>query len=129
MCRKLHYAIRPFRHGVATAFSNDGKWLASVDPAHPANPFLIRAGIADERIINWHNDSNNIFLARNDGPNVQVTNLELSSGRRTPWVTFSPPDKTALTPNTFLLITPDGAHFSYEAHKIFSTLFIADRVQ
>jgi len=219
-------------HGVATAFSNDGKWLASVDPAHPENVFLIPAGVgetrtlhapagryyagasffadgkqllittvsagqspqsavqevdsgsvraigpddrfvrpnimnlfpgpspdgryciewdgkggywlqpiegagarqipaiaADERIINWHNDSNNIFLARDDGPNVQVTNLELTSGRRTPWVTFSPPDKTALTPNTFLLITPDGAHFSYEAHKIFSTLFIANRVQ
>lgn len=219
-------------HGVATAFSNDGKWLASVDPAHPENLFLIPAGVgeartlhapadgyyagtsffpdgkhllittvsagqgpqsavqevesgsvrpigeddrfvkpnimnlfpgpspdgkyciesdgkggywlqpigeagarqlpaiaADERIINWHNDSNNIFVARNDGPNVQVTNLELSSGRRTLWMTFSPPDKTALTPNTFLLITPDGAHFSYEAHKIFSTLFIANRVQ
>jgi len=219
-------------HGVATSFSNDGKWLASVDPAHPENLFLIPAGIgeartlhapagryyagtsffadgkrllittvsagqgpqsavqevdsglvhvigpdgrfvkpnimnlfpgpspdgkycietdgkgsywlqsvdtgdarqisaiaSDERIINWHNDSNNVFLARNDGPNVQVTNLELASGRRTLWMTFSPPDKTALTPNTFLLITSDGAHFSYEAHKIFSTLFIANRVQ
>jgi eukaryotic-like serine/threonine-protein kinase len=219
-------------HGMATAFSNDGKWLASVDPAHPENLFLIPTGIgetrtlhapagryyagasffpdgkrllittvtagqgpqsgvqqvetgtvhaigpddrfvvahimnlfpgpspdgryciesdgkgeywlqsiegagarqisaiaADERIINWHTDSDNIFLARNDGANVQVTNLELGSGRRTAWMTFSPPDKTAMTPSTFLLITTDGTHFAYEAHKIFSTLFIANRVQ
>jgi hypothetical protein len=68
-------------------------------------------------------------VARNDGPTVQVTNVELVSGRRSPWMTFSPPDKTAVTPNTFLLITPDGNHFAYEAHKIVSTLFIANRVQ
>ena len=219
-------------HGTAATFSDDDKWLASVDPAHPENVFLIPTGIGEtrtlhaptgryyagvsffpdgkrllittvsagqgpqsavqevdggsvraigpgerfvsfhlmnlfpgpspdgkyciesdgkggywlqqieggdtrrisgvameEKIANWHGGSNNIFVVRNDGPNVQVTDLELASGRRTPWMTFSPPDKTALTPNTFLLITSDGAHFAYEAHKIFSTLFIANRVQ
>lgn len=108
---------------------SDGKggyWLQPVDGGDPRQ---ISGLAGDERIINWHGDSNNVFVTRDDGPNVQVTNLELASGRRTPWMTFSPPDKTALTPNTFLLITPDGAHFAYEAHKIFSTLFIANRVQ
>ena len=219
-------------HGTATAFSDDDKWLASVDPAHPGNLFLIPTGIGEirtlhapagryyagvsffpdgkrllittvsagqgpqsavqqiddgsvraigpadrfvvphimnlfpgpspdtkyciesdgkggywlqsieggdarqisgvasaEKITNWHGDSNNIFVVRNDGPNVEVTNLGLASGRRTPWMTFSPPDKSALTPNTAMLITTDGTRFAYEAHKIFSTLFIANRVQ
>jgi len=103
-----------------------GYWLQAVDGTGARQ----LSGIgADEKIINWHSNSNNIFVARNDGPNVEVTNLELSSGRRTHWTTFSPPDKTAMTPNTFLLITTDGARFAYEAHKIFSTLFIANRVQ
>jgi len=103
-----------------------GYWLQPIDGAGGARQ--ISGVAAGERIANWHGDSNNVFVVRGDGPNVQVANLELASGRRTPWMTFSPPDKTAATPNTLLLITSDGAHFAYEAHKIYSTLYLANRV-
>lgn len=216
-------------HGAASGFSNDGKWLSAVDPAHPENLFIIPTGVGEartlhapagryyagvsffpdgkrilvttiasgqnpqsavqdletgslhaigpsaawvvshnmgmfpgtspdgkyciqadskgqywlqpisgeaareisglapeERIVNWHGDSNNIFLTHQDGANVQIFNLELSSGRRQLWATFSPQDKTGMTSNTLLLITPDGSHFAYEAHKMYSTLFVAN---
>ena len=219
-------------HGAASSFSADGKWLSSIDPAHPENLFIIPTGVGEartlkapagrhyagaaffpdgksllittvaagqnpqssiqdlesgavrdfgptgryvqahvltlypgpspdgkycvetdgqgrfwlqpfegqgareisgigsaERIINWHSDANNIFLSRQDGANVQVTNLELASGRRSTWTTFSPTDKSGLTANSGLGITPDGAHFAYEAHRIYSTLFVANRVR
>jgi len=78
-----------------------------------------------EKIINWHSDSNNLFLAHPDGINVQVYNLNVTTGERKLWTTFSPPDKTATVGHTLLFMTPDGAHFAYESHRIYSTLFIA----
>jgi serine/threonine protein kinase/Tol biopolymer transport system component len=104
----------------------DGKGNYWLQPTEGEGARKISGIGADEKIINWHGDSNNIFLSRQDGANVQVFNLDLASGRRTPWTTFSPQDKTAMTSNSLLLITPDGAHFAYEEHKIYSTLFVAD---
>ena len=84
------------------------------------------SGIAPgEKIINWHADSNNVFLAHPDGINVQVYNLNLTTGERKLWTMFSPPDKTALAGHSLVYITPDGAHFGYESHRVDSTVFIA----
>ncbi len=97
-------------------------WLQSLED----NTVREVSGIArGERIINWHADSNNVFLAHPDGINVQVYNLNLTTGERKLWTMFSPPDKTARAGHTLLFITPDGAHFAYESHRIYSTLFIA----
>jgi len=81
---------------------------------------------ADEKIINWHGDSHNIFLSHQDGANVQIYNLNLDSGHRQLWTTFSPQDKTAMAGFSQVLITPDGAHFAYEVHKLDSTLFVVN---
>ena len=78
-----------------------------------------------EKIVNWHADSNNVFLAHPDGINVQIYNLNLTTGERKLWTNFSPPDKTATAGHTLLFMTPDGGHFAYESHRIYSTLFIA----
>jgi serine/threonine protein kinase len=97
-------------------------WVQSIE----GNSIREFAGIArGEKIINWHADSNNLFLAHPDGINVQVYNLNLATGERKLWTVFSPADKTARAGHALLLITPDGAHFAYESHRIYSTLFIA----
>ncbi len=97
-------------------------WLQSLED----NTVRELSGIArGERIINWHSDSNNVFLAHPDGINVQVYNLNLTTGERKPWTLFSPADKTARAGHTLLLITSDGSHFAYESHRVYSTLFIA----
>ena len=97
-------------------------WLQSLED----NTVRELSGIArGERVINWHADSNNVFLAHPDGINVQVYNLNLTTGERKLWTFFSPADKTARAGHTLLLITPDGSHFAYESHRVYSTLFIA----
>lgn len=83
-------------------------------------------GIAPgEKIINWHGDSDNVFLAHPDGINVQIYNLNLTTGKRQLWTTFSPQDKTALAGHSLVYITPDGAHFGYQAQRVYSTVFLA----
>jgi hypothetical protein len=111
--------------------SPDGRFCIQTDGSHywrQSFEGTVRelSGIArGEKIINWHSDSNNLFLAHPDGISVQVYNLNVSTGERKLWTNFSPPDKTATAGHTLLFITPDGSHFAYESHRIYSTLFVA----
>ncbi len=100
----------------------DHYWLQSLE----SGSVRALSGIAPgEKIINWHGDSDNIFLAHPDGINVQIYNLNLTTGTRQLWTTFSPQDKTARVGHSSVFITPDGAYFAYQSQKIHSTLFIA----
>jgi hypothetical protein len=97
-------------------------WLQSLDgtTAHEIN------GIAPgERIINWHGDSNNLFLAHPDGPQVDVYSLNVSTGERKLWTRFSPPDTAAIFGNISILITPDGSRYTYMIRRVYSNLFLA----
>ena len=97
-------------------------WLQPLGegPAHEIS------GIAPgEKIINWHDNSDNVFLAHPDGINTQIYNLNLTTGKRQLWTTFSPPDKIARVGHSAVFITPDGSHFAYQSQKIHSTLFVA----
>ena len=68
-------------------------------------------------------------MAHPEGINIQVYNLNLATRERKLWTIFSPPDKTAAVGHTVVFITPDGTHFAYESHRIYSTLFIAKGLQ
>jgi len=81
---------------------------------------------ASERILNWHNDSSNLFVSHADGPDVDIYTVNLTTGERKLWSRFSPSDKTGMAGPSFLFITPDGAHYAYGLQRIFSTLFQVD---
>lgn len=105
---KGHNWLQPIEGGVAREISGIGK---------------------DDNVINWHDDSNNIFLSHQNGADLQIDTLNLGSEQRRLWTTFSPQDKTALTGNRVVLITPDGAHFAYQVFHVYSTLFVASGLQ
>jgi Tol biopolymer transport system component len=108
-----------------TCIQSDGKghyWLQSLESNSTRELSGITAG---ERIINWHADSNNLFVSHPDGINVQVYNLNLSTGQRQLWTVFAPQDKAARVGDGFVFITSDGARFAYESHRIYSKLFLA----
>jgi len=100
----------------------DHYWLQSLESGSARELSGIAPG---EKIINWHGDSDNLFLAHADGINVQIYNLNLTTGKRQLWTTFSPQDKTARVGHSAVFITPDGLHFAYQSQKIHSTLFLA----
>jgi len=97
-------------------------WLQSLEGASVRELTGIAPG---EKIINWHGDSDNVFLAHPDGIDVQIYHLNLTTGKRQLWTIFSPQDKTALAGHSIVYITPDGAHFAYQAQRVYSTVFIA----
>ena len=97
-------------------------WLQPIDGGEAKEITGVNAG---ERIIGWHGDSNNLFLADPAGADTEVDNLNLATGSRTLWFRFSPVEKTG-TRSKDILFTPDGSRFAYVVRRINSNLFVAD---
>jgi hypothetical protein len=102
---KSHYWLQPLEGGEETE-------IQGVNPG--------------DQLVEWHDDSNNLFVSRFLGADVEVDNLNLTTGERKLWTRFSPSDKTAIAGNTLVLITPDGEHYAYQVQRIYSILFLAD---
>ena len=104
----------------------DGKdkyWLQPLDGSTPREIHGISPG---EVILEWHGDSNNVFVPRSVGPDVEIHTVNLATGERKLWTRFTPADKTAIAGHGLLTITPDGAHYAYTVQRVYSTLFLAD---
>jgi hypothetical protein len=98
-------------------------WLQPLDGGAAREIQGIRPG---ERILEWHGDTDNVFVAAMTGSDVDVYTVNLTHGQRKLWTHFSPADKTALVGKVTLVMTPDGAHYAYQLQRIYSTLFLAD---
>ena len=85
--------------------------------------------LANERIIEWHNDSSHLFVARQNGTDVEISDVNVATGEHKLFTRYSPTDKTAALAVTYIAITPDGAHYAYVVPHIYSTLFVARNVQ
>jgi len=97
-------------------------WLQPMDGGEAKEITGINSG---ERIIGWHGDSNNLLLADPAGADIEVYNLNLATGARTLWLSFSPAEKAGIRSKD-VLFTPDGSRFAYVVRKINSSLFVAD---
>ncbi len=102
---KNHYWLQPLDGG-------DAREIQGVNPG--------------DLLLEWHDDSNNVFVSRAVGTDVEIYNLNLTTGERKLWTRFSPADKTAIAGNTWVVITPDGGHYSYLVQRLYSILFLAD---
>ena len=80
----------------------------------------------DETILEWHGDSNNVFVSKPTGSDADIFSLNLTTGERKLWTHFSPADKTAIVGRSSIVITPDGTRYAYMVQRIYSTLFLAD---
>lgn len=98
-------------------------WLQPLDGSAEREIHGIDAG---DTLLEWHDDSNNLFLLKPVGSDVEIYSLNLTSGQRTLWTRFSPADKTAVAGDSSVVITPDGAHYGYMVRRIYSTLYLAD---
>jgi hypothetical protein len=76
-------------------------------------------------VVQWHGGSSHVFVARSIGSDTEIYDLDLANGQRKLWTKFSPPDRTALIGNSWLLMTPDGSKYGYMVQRIYSTLFLA----
>jgi eukaryotic-like serine/threonine-protein kinase len=104
----------------------DGKDRYWVQPLDGTNGREIHGINPGETLIEWHADSNNLFVSHPVGSDAEIYTLNLTTGERKRWASFSPADKTAVAGKPWLAITPDGARYGYQVQRMYSTLFLAD---
>lgn len=127
----------PYRVGVPVNVSPDGKYCVTTDGENDywiqptdAGPARDLPGIlAGERVIEWHTDSVHLFVARENGTDVEISDVNAITGEHKLFTRYSPTDKTAALNVTYVAITPDGAHYAYVVPHIYSTLFVAKGIR
>lgn len=117
-------ALQPVTpEGVAARLiSPDGKMIIagrnrqarSLFPAEGGEPLPIPGLAADDELIQWSADGRSIYVKRNapDSAIVQVSRLDLATGRRELWKEFVP-DPTRLARTVPMVLTPDGKSYAY----------------
>jgi len=123
---------------LAMSVSPDGKYIITTDdqsrfwlqPLDGAAESELKGLSEGDRPLQWHNDSQNIFVEHQaPGNTVEIYNLNLTTGERKLWTKFSPDDKTAVLAIRHPIITPDGARAIYVVQRIYSTLFVGKGFQ
>ena len=102
-------------------------WVQAIEGGEPRE---IKGLLETDFPLEWHNDSQNLFIERGSGTDaVDIYDLNLATGQQKLWTHFSPADKNAILSLRHPVITTDGAHALYVVQRIYSTLFVAKGIQ
>jgi eukaryotic-like serine/threonine-protein kinase len=108
----------------------DGENHYWVQPLDGGEATEVKGLLESDHPIQWHNDSQNIFIERSAGSGgVDIYDLNLATGASKLWTHFAPTDKAAMIALRVPIMTPDGAYVLYGVQRIYSTLFLAKGIQ
>jgi WD40 repeat protein len=119
--------------GIAgTRASPDGRSVAAVSadqalyvcPVNGGSPRLVMQLLPNEQPIQWTPDGRSVYVGL-FGPSLSVDRIELGTGRRVPWRTFSLPNPAGVGIWTMAL-TPDGRSYAYSYGRILDDLYLVD---
>jgi eukaryotic-like serine/threonine-protein kinase len=126
-------AISP--EGVNTSWNSispDGRFVAVTDadqkmliyPVAGGNPRPVPNAEPGEVPIRWSGDTAWIFVAKPNQIPTKIYRLNVESGRREPWMSLSPADRTGLDSTSSLRLTPDGKSYAYSYERFISELYL-----
>ena len=124
------------RGDVPVGVSPDGKFCLTIDGEGRRWIQPINGGPAKQiqdleehvSILEWHNDSENLFIYQDTDGGGAIYNLNIPTGKRTLWTQYSPSDKAAVIALNTVAITPDGEHYVYGVPRVYSTLYMANGI-
>ena len=124
--------------GIELAVSPDGKYVAVLLGkrekffAYPINggERLPIAGVMDgEAPISWSADGRSLFVARVEVSSVKVYQVDVRTGRRRLWETFTPADPAGASWIDRVVVAADGHSYAYNYGRILSELYLVDGVK
>jgi hypothetical protein len=125
---------------VRHAVSNNGRWVLGkrvgagyfLFPLQASKPprweTLDRVpGLdANDYPIVWADDDRSVYVRQFDGAVQRIFRVEIASGARTPWKVLTPIDRSGVTADAGLAISPDARAYAYSYRQRLSTLYIVD---
>jgi len=115
---------------IAPPVSPDGKFVVLRDaqgtpmrwPIDGGDPLPIPGLTAEDIPMAWYEDGRALFVGTRTVP-MPISRLDLSTGRRTAWMTITPADPAGLR-LVAATITPDGKYWALSTGKLLTTLFV-----
>jgi eukaryotic-like serine/threonine-protein kinase len=110
----------------AAVASSDGIAIASLDGSQPT---FLPGGQPGDAAIRWSKDGNSLFIGRRGDTACEVFRVNIQSGARTPWKTFSPTDVAGLVGAACPLMAADEEHYVFGYNRNLSDLFLVEHVK
>jgi Tol biopolymer transport system component len=118
---------------VGQAVSPDGKSIAAWGPdgriaVYPAEPGEARPipGITPEDVpIRWSADGRSLYVTRLSALPGIIDLVDVTTGQRTEWKRFQPPDPSGVEQAGPAMIAPDGSTYVYSFRRNLGDLFLA----
>ena len=130
---------RPIGEGLLSsqdAISPDGRWTTArrlSDPTATFFQFPVDGGApkpipgfarGDEPVA-YADDGRHLFVMEAaSGPVVKIVRLDLSTGRREPWWTVSPPDPAGINDRPYVCVTGNGRFYAASYERNLSDLYL-----
>ena len=121
------------------ALSPDGSQVAGLGPdglAHlyPLSGETLTGGEAKtvpgfligEQPVEWSADGKSLYVYRPGDFPARVSQIDLSTGKRTLWRTLAPADPAGVSQIGPIVMTPDGASYIYGYHRTLSDLYLVE---
>jgi serine/threonine protein kinase/WD40 repeat protein len=146
----LQYFAQPVDHGLARAISGpladlnyvvclsrDGLLLAAIGPDGKLTIYPVSGGAprplagftARDFPLGWSYDGT-LLVGRSGGRVLNVSKVDVNSGRVMLWREFAPSDRAGLSfVGPRLVVTPDEKYYAYNYGRYLSDLFVAQGLQ
>jgi hypothetical protein len=119
---------------LALALSADGSKVAGIGPDGLAYVYSLTGGApipvpdfqVGEQPIEWSSDGKSLYVYRPGEFPAKVTNLDLTTGKRTLWRSLAPADPAGVSQIGPIVMTPDGKSYIYGYHRVLSDLYIVE---
>ena len=116
--------------------SPDGKRVAAVSsdgiallPADGGTPQLVRGSQPGDLVLRWSSNGQSLLVGTRGETSCPVSRLDLQTGARTPWKTFSPVDVAGVVAASCPLISADEQHYVFGYTRNLSDLFLVEHLK
>jgi hypothetical protein len=114
-------------HQDHSAITSDGLALVSVDGR--GGPQLVRGSQPGDVPLRWAKEGNALFLGNRGETARQVSRLNIETGSRTGWKTFSPPDVAGIVGVACPRLAADEEHYVFGYIGNLSDLFLVEHLR
>jgi Tol biopolymer transport system component len=106
--------------------TSDGIALVSVEGGDPQS---LRGSESGDAPLRWAKDGNALFIGNRGETACEVSRLDVQTGRRTAWKTFSPPDVAGVVGVACPRISADEQHYVFGYIRNLSDLFLVEHIK
>jgi eukaryotic-like serine/threonine-protein kinase len=127
------FRLPPYPHSVSpdgkrlATITSDGIALVSVDGS--GEPQLVRGSQPGDVPLRWAKEGNALFLGNRGETACPVSRLNIDTGSRTGWKTFSPPDLAGIVGVACPRISADEEHYVFGYIRNLSDLFLVEHLR